>query len=91
MLTSDPDALDAMATLPINKLVVLRADARAAIAERDAIDDCFSPAWREAHEAAVAACKLADAERDRLAKNPKTRHGSWRTTGDIELMTLGYL
>ena len=82
---------DAIATMPIHKLAVLRADARAAIAARDAIDDYFTPAWREAHEAAVTACMLATAEMERLAKNPKTRHGGWRTPADIELMVLGYL
>ena len=82
---------DAIATMPINKIVVLRADARAAIAARDAIDDCFTPQWCAAHEAAVAACVLASAEMERLAKNPKTRHGSWRTPADVELMVLGYL
>lgn len=84
----DPDAI---ATLPINKLSVLRADARAAIAARDAIDDCFSQAWRDAHLVAVIACEKATAEMERLAKNPKTRYGSWRTPGDVELMVLGYL
>ena len=84
----DPDLIN---TVPINKIAVLRADARAALAARDAIDDCFSSEWREAHEAAVAACRLADAEMERLAKNPKTRHGNWRTPADIELMVLGYL
>jgi hypothetical protein len=82
---------DAAITIPINKIAVLRADARAAIAVRDAIDDCFTQAWREAHEAAVAACMLATAEMERLAKNPKTRYGNWRTPADVELMVLGYL
>lgn len=82
---------DTIATIPINKLAVLRADARAAIAVRDAIDDCFSPQWRAAHDQAVAACMLATAELERLAKNPKTRYGSWRTPADVELMVLGYL
>ena len=82
---------DAIATMPIHKLAVLRVDAREAIAARDAIDDCFSQEWREAHEAAVAACMLATSEMERLAKNPKTRHGSWRTPADVELMVLGYL
>ena len=84
----DPEAL---ATIPIFKITILRADAQAAIATRDAIDDCFSPAWRAAHTAAVFACSLAAAEQERLAKNPKTRYGSWRTPADIELMILGYL
>ena len=82
---------DAIATRPINKLAVLRADARAAVAARDAIDDCFTPEWRTAHANAVAACMLASVEMERLAKNPKTRHGNWRTPADIELMVLGYL
>ena len=82
---------DAIATIPINKLAVLRANARAAIAARDAIDDCFTQEWRDAHEAAVAACMLATVEMERLAKNPKTRYGTWRTPSDVELMTLGYL
>jgi hypothetical protein len=86
--STDPDSID---TVPMNKLAILRADARATIAARDAIDDCFSAAWRAAHAAAVLACSLAAAEQQRLAKNPKTRYGSWRTPGDIELMTLGYL
>jgi hypothetical protein len=72
-------------------IAALRADASAAIRRRDAIDDCFSPAWRAAHEKAVAACKLADAERDRLAKDPSTRYGDWRAPSDIELMNLGCL
>ena len=87
-LDVDPDSI---ATMPINKIAVLRADAIAAIAARDAIDDCFTPQWREAHEAAVAACLLATTEMERLAKNPKTRYGSWRTPADVELMVLGYL
>jgi hypothetical protein len=82
---------DAIATMPINKLAVLRADAREAIAARDAIDDCFSPEWAAAHEQALAACERAYAEQERLAKNPKTRHGSWRTPADVELIVLGYL
>ena len=82
---------DAIATIPINKLAVLRVDARAAIAARDAIDDCFTQEWRDAHEAAVAACVLATTETERLAKNPKTRYGTWRTPADVELMVLGYL
>ena len=82
---------DLITTMPINKIAVLRADARAAIAARDAIDDCFTQEWRDAHEAAVAACLLATAEMERLAKNPKTRYGTWRTPADVELMTLGYL
>ena len=82
---------DAIKTMPINKLAVLRADAREAIAARDAIDDFFTQEWRDAHEAAVAACMLATAEMERLAKNPKTRYGNWRTPADVELMTLGYL
>lgn len=83
--------MDAGATIPINKLAVLRNDACAAIAARDAIDDCFSPEWVAAHKEAIGACQLAAAELERLAKNPKTRHGSWRTPSDIELMVLGYI
>lgn len=86
--TFDPDSID---TLPMNKLAVLRADARAAIALRDAIDDCFCPEWLAAHEEATTACKRASVEMERLAKNPKTRHGSWRMPSDVELMALGYL
>lgn len=84
----DPDVI---ATIPINKIAVLRADARAAIEARDAIDDCFSPAWATAHQEAIAACEKATAEMERLAKNPKTRYGSWRTPADVELMALGYI
>lgn len=84
----DPDSI---ATIPLNKLSVLRTVAREALLARNAIDDCFSSAWAEAHHEAVDACKKADAEMRRLAKDPKTRYGSWRTRGDIELMTLGYL
>jgi hypothetical protein len=91
MLTQTEIDPDVIATIPINKLAVLRADARAALAARDAIDDCFSDAWRDAHEAAVAACVLATVEMERLAKNPKTRYGNWRTPADVELMVLGYL
>lgn len=88
MQNPDPDTV---ATLPLHKLAVLRADAAAAIAARDAIDDCFSPAWAEAHREAVLACVAANAEMERLAKNPKTRHGNWRTPSDVELMMLGYI
>lgn len=84
----DPDSID---TLPIDQLAVLRADASAAIADRDAIGDCFSPQWAAAHVKAIAACERAAVEMQRLAKNPKTRYGSWRTPADVELMTLGYL
>ena len=80
-----------IATMPINKLAVLRADARAAIAARDAIDDCFAPEWVAAHREAILACAAANTEMERLANNPKTRHGSWRTPGDVELMVLGYI
>jgi hypothetical protein len=69
----------------------LRATVRTAIAARDAIDNCFSPAWAEAHHVAVIACTAANAEMERLAKDPKTRYGSWRSPGDIELMMMGYL
>ena len=74
-----------------NKLAMLRAVTRKALSARDAIDDCLSLQWREAHEATVAACKLATAEMERLAKDPKTRYGSWRTSADVELMALGLL
>lgn len=84
----DPDAIS---TIPMNKLAILRAAARAALDARDAIDDCCSQAWRDAHAIAVEACRRAAAEQQRLAKNPKTRLGAWRTPGDIELMALGYL
>jgi len=88
MADVDPDMA---ATTPVFRIAILREEAKAAIAARDAIDDCLSPAWRDAHTAAVYACSLAAAEQQRLAKNPKTRYGSWRTPGDIELMNLGYL
>ena len=82
---------DLAATTPINKLAVLRADALAAIAARDAIDAWFSPEWAAAHKEVLLACAAANAELERLAKNPKTRHGSWRTAFDVELMVLGYI
>jgi hypothetical protein len=82
---------DSISTRPIHKLAVLRTAARDAIAARDAFDDCFSPAWADAHREALVACEYASAEMLRLAKNPKTRHGNWRTASDIELMVLGYL
>jgi hypothetical protein len=84
----DPDAIS---TVPMNKIAVLREEAHQALRARDAIDDCFSPAWRDAHVNAIAACARAAAEQQRLAKNPRTRYGNWRTPGDIELMLLGYL
>jgi hypothetical protein len=82
---------DCISTIPINKLAVLRAAARIALEARDAIDDCFSQAWRDAHEEAVVAWEHANAEMERLAKNSRTRYGSWRTSADVELMMLGYL
>ena len=87
-LDIDPDTIS---TIPIDKLAVLRADARAAIEARDAITDWFSPQWAAAHKEAILACAAANAEMERLAKNPKTRHGSWRTPFDVELMVLGYI
>lgn len=87
-LEIDPDTI---ATIPIDKLSVLRADAHAALAARDAIDDFLSPEWSAAHREAILACAAANAELERLAKNPKTRHGSWRTQFDIELMVLGFI
>jgi len=82
---------DLITTMTINKLAVLRADARAAIAARDAIDAWFSPEGRAACREAILACAAANAEMERLATNPKTRYGSWRTPFDVELMVLGYL
>ena len=87
-LEIDPDTI---ATLPMTTLAVLRAVAHEAIDARNAIDDCFSPAWAEAHREAILACAQASAEMERLAKDPKTRYGSWRTRGDVELMALGYI
>ena len=80
-----------IATLPLNKLAVLRADALAAIAAHDAIADWFSPEGRAACREMILACAVANAELERLAKNPKTRYGSWRTPFDVELMVLGYV
>jgi hypothetical protein len=87
-LDIDPDTLS---TIPIDKLAVLRADALAAIADHEAIDDWFSPEGRAACREMILACAAANAELLRLAQNPKTRYGSWRTPFDIELMLLGYL
>lgn len=78
-------------TSSTNELAALRLAAREALAARDAIEDCCSPAWAAAHEAALAACQRAAVEMGRLAKNPATRYGTWRTPSDIELMTMGYL
>jgi hypothetical protein len=75
----------------IDKLAVLRAIAHAAIVARDAIDDWFSPEGIAAYKEARDACRAATAEMERLAKDPETRYGSWRTPADVELMMLGYL
>lgn len=82
---------DLAETRPIHKIAILREEACAAVAARDSIENCNSTAWLSAHAAAVLACSLAEAEQRRLASNPKTRYGDWRTPGDIELMNLGYL
>ena len=82
---------DLAETAPIYKIAILREEARAARAARDAIENCNSTAWLSAHAAAVLADALVIAEQRRLASNPKTRYGSWRTPADIELMNLGYL
>lgn len=71
--------------------VTLCQNAQDAINARDAIDNCSSPAWKDAHRKAREACQAADAERNRLAKNPATRYGSWRRPSDKILMTFGYL
>jgi hypothetical protein len=70
---------------------VLRAAAIAAIAAYDAVDDWFSPEGRAACREMILACAAANAELEHLAANPKTRHGSWRTPFDVELMVLGYI
>ena len=77
--------------LEIDKITVLRAEALAAITAHEAIDDWFSPEGRAACRAMILACAAANAEMEWLAKNPKTRHGSWRTRFDVELMALGYI
>lgn len=63
----------------------------AAIIARDAIDSCFCPEWRAAHDIAhnhgLHSIKL----RDQLALNRATRYGAWRTDGDKEMMMRGYL
>ena len=87
-LDIDPDTL---ATIPIDKLAVLRADALAAIAAHEAINDWFSPEGRAACREMILACAAANAEMERLAGNPKTRYGNWRTRFDVELMALGYI
>ena len=87
-LDIDPDT---SSTIPIDKLAVLRADALAAIAAYDAIDDWFSPEGRAACREKILACVAANAEMVRLAANPKTRYGNWRTLFDVELMVLGYI
>lgn len=74
-----------------NKLTILRAIAIAAIEARDAIADWFSPTGIAAYKEARRACLEAYAEMERLAQNPATRYGSWRTPADVELMVLGYL
>jgi hypothetical protein len=91
-LTKPPD-LDPgnVAALPINKLAMLRAEALAAIAAYEAVDDWFSPEGRSACRAMILACAAANAEMERLASDPKTRHGAWRTPFDVELMVLGYI
>lgn len=83
--------LDTVSTIPIDTLAVLRAAAIAAVAAYEAIDDWFSPEGRAACREMILACAAANDELERLAKNPKTRHGDWRTPFDIELMLLGYL
>jgi hypothetical protein len=87
-LDIDPDT---SATIPIDKIAVMRADALAAIAAHEAIDDWFSPEGRAACREMILACAAANAEMEWLAKNPKTRYGSWRTPFDVELMLLGFL
>lgn len=72
-------------------LADLRADVTAARLVRDAIETCCSPEWAAAHAILTAACRLADAERDRLAANPATRYGAWRESSDKILMAWGYL
>ena len=83
--------LDTISTIPIDKLAVLRAVALAAIAAHEAIDDWFSPEGCAACREMILACAVANAEMERLAKDPKTRHGDWRTRFDVELMALGYI
>lgn len=77
--------------LEIAKITVLRADALAAITTHEAVDDWFSPEGRAACRAMILACAAANAEMERLAKDPKTRYGNWRTRFDVELMVLGYI
>ena len=82
----DPDSVE---TRPINKLAVLRADARETIALRDAIDDCRSPEWQAAHEEAREACQRVSNEEARLAKVAELQHGPRSSPVDVELLVLG--
>ena len=87
-LDIDPDTI---ATIPIDKIAVLHADALAAIAAYEAIDEWFSPEGRAACREKILACAAFNAELERLAMDPKTRHRNWRTRFNVELMALGYI
>ena len=87
-LEIDPDTIS---TIPIDKLAVLHADALAAIAIYEAIDDWFSPEGRAACREKILACAAFNAELEQRAVNAKSRHGYWRTRFNVELMALGYI
>lgn len=69
----------------------LRAKAKKLILARDAIDNCSSPEWREAHAKARAACLDAQEEMDRLAKADRTNKLGWQGPAEKELILKGWL
>lgn len=87
-LDIDPDTIS---TIPIDKIAVLHADALAAIAAYEAIDDWFSTEGRVACREKILACAAFNAELERLATDSKTRHRNWRSRFNVELMALGYI
>ena len=69
----------------------LRSNANNALIARDAIDDCFSPAWKEAHRVGTIACRMLSRAEHALAADPATRYGDWHTENTRRMMMLGYL
>jgi len=69
----------------------LKAEAKRLINARDAIDNCFSPEWREAHALAREASLKSQEEMVRLAKADRTNKLGWQGPAERELILKGWM
>jgi hypothetical protein len=74
-----------------NHYEALKTEAKTLIAARDAIDNCFSPEWREAHAKAREASLASQQEMVRLAKVDRTNKLGWQGPSEKELILKGWM